>query len=277
MNIADFDVYQELLQEKSGLALTQAQGYLIESRLNPIARKWGYESINGMTQALRGVPSDDLVVDIIEAMTTNETSFFRDKSAFNDLRDIVLPYYMNKAEQKPYLRIWCAAASSGQEPYSLAMLLKEEAGSIPDWHYEIIASDISHDIIEQGKEGVYTQFEAQRGLPVTYLMKYFEQDSNKWNLSPDIKKMVKFQYFNLLDNMDTLGQFDVIFCRNVLDCFNQDTQNDVMERLGNQLHDDGFLFLGHAESDLNIVDSCKALPGSRNLYVKSSSAHVIAA
>lgn len=277
MNIADFDIYKDLLKEKSGLVLSQDKAYLVESRLNPVAKKWGYDGIAVMTQVMRGVPSADLVNDIVEAMTTNETSFYRDNTPFNIFKETVIPYYKSKIGQAPKLRIWCAAASSGQEPYSLAMLLKEEAASLPGWTFEIIATDISHEILEQAKNGVYTQFEVQRGLPITHLMKYFTQNGDKWTISDDIKKMVQFKYFNLLDSMAALGTFDIVFCRNVLIYFDQPTKKDVMERAHKQMTNNGFFFLGGAETVLGITDQFTAVPNCRGLYAKSGSEHITAA
>lgn len=274
MNITDFDIYKDLLKKSSGLVLTQDKIYLIESRLNPLAKKWGFSDITEMTNALRGVPSKELVVDIVEAMTTNETSFFRDTKPFDIFKNTVLPYLKNKPGNSKNIRIWCAASSSGQEPYSLAMLLKEEMATMPGWNFKITATDISHDILDQAKEGLYTQFEVQRGLPITLLMKYFTQDGDKWCISQDIKNMVEYKYFNLLDNMSSLGGFDIIFCRNVLIYFDKDTKREVLLNMHNLISDDGFLFLGGAETVLGITDDFKAMPNNRGLYVKDKSAHI---
>lgn len=274
MNIADFDLYKDLLKEKSGLALTQDKAYLLDSRLNPVAKKWGYADIPAMTHVLRGMPPRDLVNDIVEAMTTNETSFFRDIRPFETFKDPVLEYFKNKQGFSKNLRIWCAAASSGQEPYSLAMTLKENQASMPGWRSEIVATDISHEILSQARNGVYTQFEVQRGLPITHLMKYFTQQGDKWAISNDIKQMIKYDYFNLLDSMASLGKFDIIFCRNVLIYFDPPTKKDIMERMYNILNDDGFFFLGGAETVLNITEKFKAVPDCRGLYAKDISEHV---
>lgn len=279
MNIADFEIYRDLLRQNSGLVLTQDKSYLIDSRLNPVAKKWGYPDLGAMTQVLRAVPPKDLVTDIVEAMTTNETSFYRDAKPFEIFKSVVLPHYKNKNPANKSLRIWCAAASSGQEPYSIAMTLKEEEASMPGWSYNIKATDISHEILEQAREGVYTQFEVQRGLPVTHLVKYFQQaeDNQKWMLNDDIKSMIKFEYFNLLDNMAGLGEFDIIFCRNVLIYFDPETKKEVMERMHKQLAPDGFFFLGGAETVLGITDKFQAVPNNRGLYAKTDSEHVKAA
>lgn len=274
MNITDFDVYKNLLKEKSGLILSQDKSYLIESRLNPIAKKWGYDSLTAMANALRGLPDKNLVNDIVEAMTTNETSFYRDNTPFENFKNVVLPYFREKNPVNKRLRIWCAAASSGQEPYSLAMMLKEEAGTMPGWSFEIVGTDISTEILDQAKDGTYTQFEVQRGLPITHLMKYFTQDGDKWQISQDIKNMVQYKYFNLLDPLTSLGQFDVIFCRNVLIYFDQADKKSIMERASKQLTDDGFFFLGGAETVLGITDAFKNVPNARGLYAKAESNHV---
>lgn len=273
MRITDFDIYRDLLKEKSGLVLTQDKSYLLDSRLTPLVKKWGYDSLEAMTNVLRGVPSKELIVDIVEAMTTNETSFFRDIKPFDVFKDTVLPYFRNTQRINKRLKIWCAASSSGQEPYSLAMLLKEESAKMPGWTYEITATDISYEILEQAKEGLYTQFEVQRGLPITHLMKYFTQKGDKWQLNQDIRSMINFKYFNLLESMATLGQFDVIFCRNVLIYFDQPTKANVLDRMSKQLADDGFLFLGGAETVIGVTESFKTVPNVRGLYAKPNSTH----
>ncbi len=278
MNITDFEIYSELLKTKSGLTLTQDKSYLLVSRLNPVAKKWGYDDIPAMTHALRAVPPKDLVNDIIEAMTTNETSFFRDNTPFDVFKNTVIPHYQKKNPPNKKMRIWCAAASSGQEPYSLAMMLKEEQAKLPGWQFEIVATDISHEILDQAREGVYTQFEIQRGLPITLLMKYFsQQPDNKWAINDEIKNMVNYKYFNLLDGMTSLGKFDVVFCRNVLIYFDQPTKKDVMERIHPLMADDGFFFLGGAETVLGITEQFKNVPNCRGLYAKAASDHVAVA
>lgn len=277
MNIADFDIYQALLRENSGLVINQDKSYLLDSRLSPVAKKWGYADIVGMTSALRGMPPKDLVTDIVEAMTTNETSFFRDTNPFEIFKNVTLPYYARTNRPNKKLRIWCAAAASGQEPYSLAMTIKEEEAKMPGWKFEIVATDISHEILDKAKEGSYSQFEVQRGLPITHLMKYFTQEGDKWAVNKNLKDMVQYKYFNLLDGMAGLGKFDVIFCRNVLIYFDAETKKDVMERMGKQMEGDGFFVLGGAETVLGITDTLKGITGSRGLYAKTESLHTKAA
>jgi len=274
MHITDFDIYKDMLKQRSGLVLSQDKSYLLDSRLNPVAKKWGYGNIEGLTAVLRGVPPKDLINDIVEAMTTNETSFFRDTRPFETFKDTVLPYYAKAPARSKNLKIWCAASSSGQEPYSLAMLLSEEKAKMAGWSFNIKATDISHEILASAKEGLYSQFEVQRGLPIHYLMTYFTQQEDKWQINQDIRNMIEYKYFNLLESMSSLGQFDVIFCRNVLIYFDQPTKKDVLERMAKILPPDGLLFLGGSETVLGITESFKAVPYARGLYAMPGSVHL---
>jgi chemotaxis protein methyltransferase CheR len=275
MKLTDFDIYKDLLRKQSGLALTPDKSYLLDSRLSAVAKKWGYPSLDAMTVALRAVPDKNLVTDIVEAMTTNETSFFRDNNPFELFKGTVLPYMLEARKIRKSFRIWSAAASSGQEAYSLCMLMKEiESTTLAGWRPEIVGTDISNEILDLAREGIYSQFEVQRGLPIQMLMKYFTQTGDKWQINENLRKMVRFQYFNLLEDMKILGSFDIILCRNVLIYFDEQTKADVLKRMAAQLADDGFLFLGGAETVLGITDAFQAVPGKRGLYAKSKSVHL---
>lgn len=274
MKITDFEIYKDLVKEKSGLVLTHDKSYLLESRLKPVAKKWGYPSLEAMTMVLHGVPDPKLINDIIEAMTTNETSFFRDIHPFETFKSDVMNYMKKARGKKRKLRIWCNAASSGQEPYSLAIALKEMAAELPSWKFEILATDISDEVLSQAHEGAYSQFEIQRGMPVQLMIKYFRQHDNRWHLDPDVKKMVKFETFNLLEPMYSLGYFDIIFCRNVLIYFDTETKAHVLNNMSKLLEPDGFLFLGGAETVIGITEAFKPVPEKRGLYALESSAHV---
>ena len=271
MKIGDFDLYQNLLKEKSGLALTQDKCYLLDSRLTPVSRKHGFANLEAMTMSLRGVTKPDLIKDIIEAMTTNETSFYRDSKPFDQFRDIIIPHLIKTRSTTKKVRIWCAAASSGQEPYSLCMLIKENAAKLAGWNFEIIGTDISTDILETAKKAEYSQFEVQRGLPIQMLMKYFEQKGDRWALKPEIKSMVQYKYFNLLEPMSMLGKFDIIFCRNVLIYFDRETKAKVLQNMAALMPDDGFLFLGGAETVLGVTDALKPMENTRGIYIKPNS------
>lgn len=271
MRISDFDLYKDLLKEKSGLTLTPDKSYLLDSRLTPVARKHGFATLENMTMALRGVPKPDLLKDVIEAMTTNETSFYRDSKPFDQFRDIVLPHLLKTRGAGRRFRIWCAASSTGQEPYSLSMLLRENASKLAGWNFEIVATDIDTAVLESAKKAEYSQFEVQRGLPIQMLMKYFEQKGDRWALKNDIKSMVQYRYFNLLEPMSSLGKFDIIFCRNVLIYFDRETKAKVLQNMAQLLPEDGFLFLGGAETVLGITDAFKPMENTRGIYVKPNS------
>lgn len=270
MRISDFDLYKDLLKEKSGLTLTPDKSYLLDSRLTPIARKWNYANLEVMTMALRAMPPSDLVKDVVEAMTTNETSFYRDTKPFDQFRDIVIPHLL-KTRPTRRVRIWCAASSTGQEPYSLAMLIKENAAKLPGWNFEIVATDIDTNVLESARKAEYSQFEVQRGLPIQMLMKYFEQKGDRWALKQDIKSMVQYKQFNLLDPMGPLGKFDIIFCRNVLIYFDRETKAKVLQSMSALLPEDGFVFLGGAETVLGITESFKPMENTRGIYIKPGS------
>jgi len=267
MRISDFDLYKDLLREKSGLTLTPDKSYLLDSRLTPVARKWNYANLEVMTMALRAMPSPDLIKDVVEAMTTNETSFFRDSKPFDQFRDIIIPHLLAARKNKT-VRIWCAAASTGQEPYSLAMLIKENAAKLPGWKFEIIATDIDTAVLETAKRAEYSQFEVQRGLPIQMLMKYFEQRGDRWALKNEIKSMIQFRPFNLLNSMAAMGKFDIVFCRNVLIYFDKETKAQVLGQMAGLLPDDGFLILGGAETVLGITDALKMMENTRGIYIK---------
>lgn len=268
MKVADFEIYKSMLYEQSGLVITPDKSYLLDSRLTPIAKKWGHPSLEAMTLQLRAIPDQKLIKDIVEAMTTNETSFFRDNKPFQLFQDTILPHMLEHRKNKKTIRIWCAACSSGQEPYSLAMILKDKEAELRGWRFEIIATDLSEDILAHAKRATYSQFEVQRGLSIQYLMKYFTQVGETWQLKDEIKNMVRFSTFNLLDDMRNIGVFDIIFCRNVLIYFDEKTKATILEKMSRQLENDGFLLLGGAETVLGITDKFVPKPEKRGLYVK---------
>ena len=206
------------------------------------------------------------MADIVEAMTTNETSFFRDQRPFDTFKNTVLPYLLKTRGSRRTLRIWSAACSSGQEAYSLAMLLKEQESRIAGWRIEIIGTDISNEILDKARKGEFSQFEVQRGLPIQMLLKYFTQSGERWQINDDIKKMVRFDYFNLLNDMGALGTFDVVFCRNVLIYFDEPIKKEVLRKISGQMQNDGFLFLGGAETVLGLDSAFKSMKEYRGLY-----------
>ena len=266
MNVSDFDMITRILRERSGLVLSKDKAYLIESRLNPVARKWQFKSFDDLASALRLGNDEKLLRDVTEAMTTNESFFFRDSKPFDQFKAIVLPHLINARASKRSFRIWSAACSSGQEPYSLAMILKEAGASLPGWKIEIVATDLSTEILQKAQEGAYSQFEVQRGLPIEYLVKYFKQEGERWLIDPSIRQMVTYKTFNLLEDPVSLGSFDVVFLRNVLIYFDQPTKSKVLAGIARNMPADGFLYLGGAETVLGISDSFQLIPGQRGIY-----------
>jgi chemotaxis protein methyltransferase CheR len=270
MTPSNFEFIATLLKERSGLALTLDKTYLLESRLNPIARKNGLDDLDALINEIRGRRAEPLVRAVTEAMTTNESFFFRDGTPFEIFEKQVLPRLMEARASQKSIRIWSAACSSGQEPYSLAMLLKEQAAKLAGWRIEIVGTDISSEILEKAKVGIYSQFEVQRGLPIQYLMKYFEQNNELWQIDSSIRAMVRYREFNLLESLAPLGTFDVIFCRNVLIYFDQPTKSRVLGEISKRLADDGALFMGAAETVLGVTESFKPVPGQRGLYARAA-------
>ena len=265
MNIMDYEFLRKLLKERSGLDLSADKQYLVESRLVPLARKAGLPGISELVARLKNGEAS-LTTDVVEAMTTNETFFFRDKIPFDHLRDTILPAMLRARANRRSLRIWCAASSTGQEPYSIAMCLKEKAQALAGWRVEIVATDLSQEVLEKSKSGIYSQFEVQRGLPIQLLVKHFAQIGELWQINPDIRGMVQHRQLNLLQDFSHLGKFDVIFCRNVLIYFDPETKVGIFERLAGQLEGDGVLLLGAAESVVGISDAFRPYPDRRGLY-----------
>ena len=266
MKTEDFELLSGLLKRRSGLVISKDKLYLLESRLVPLARERGMNGLDDLVSALRRAPEEQLLADVTEAMTTNESSFFRDINPFDNFRDAVLPELFQSRAGTRSIRIWSAACSTGQEPYSLAMLLRETAAKIAGWRVEIFATDLSTEVMEKAKVGLYSQFEVQRGLPIQLLVKYFSQVNEMWQIDPSIRAMAKFQPHNLLDTHSPPGAFDVVFCRNVLIYFDQQTKGAVLQKISRAMPSDGFLFLGGAETVLGISDAFKPMEGRRGMY-----------
>lgn len=273
----DFKLFEELLKRESGLVVTPDKMYLLESRLIPIAKKWELDGLTGLAGKLRMSPDPALLKEVVEAMTTNETSFFRDNTPFDHFKKVMLPYILEKRAPTKRLRIWCAACSSGQEPYSLAMILKDHAAQLAGWNIEILATDLDENIMDQARAGIYTQFEVQRGLPINYLVQHFEQKDEKWHIKDDIKNMITIKKQNLLQNFIERGPFDIVFCRNVLIYFDVPTKADIMGRIHGVLAQDGFMVLGGAETVLGISDKFKPISEHRGLYLRDDTTNEIQA
>ena len=272
MTEIEFDFLRAYLKARSGLALGPEKRYLVESRLGPVCRRFGLASLGALVAALRTPRDAALERTVVEAMTTNETFFFRDRLPFDLFRDVLLPRMLAARGPTRRLRIWCAAASSGQEPYSLAMLLHEAAPRLAGWSVEIVATDLSTEVLEKAQGGLYSHFEVQRGLPAQLLVRHFSQVGDQWRIAPDLARMVAFRPLNLMQPFEHLGTFDIVYCRNVLIYFDMATKGDVLRRLARALAPDGALLLGAAETVIGLTDALVPDGAHRGLYRQSHAA-----
>lgn len=252
LDSADFAYISAFIREHSAIVLETGKEYLVESRLMPIVRGEKLASIAELVVQLRRRPQNSLHMRVVEAMTTNETSFFRDVAPFEGLRLQALPDLIARRTAERRLRIWCGAASSGQEPYSLAMLLLEHFPVLANWDVKIIATDISQDILQRAKAGRYSQLEVNRGLPAPMLIKYFERVGIEWSIKDSVRKLVQFEELNLIRPWKGLPSCDFVFMRNVLIYFDVPTKKDILGKIRKVMRPDGYLFLGSAETTMNI-------------------------
>lgn len=267
MQSANFKTLADILKQKSGLNLSEDKSYLLESRLMPIARAHKMSDLDQLADAVRANSSPSLVTEIIEAMTTNESSFFRDMKPFDQLRNVVIPEIMKQQGANKKIRIWSAACSTGQEPYTISMFLKEDAAKFLGWKFEIHASDLAKKVVDRAQKGVFTQFEAQRGLPIQLLIKYFNQlpDTN-WEIKDEIRKSITYFTFNLLDQYTRLGKFEIVFCRNVLIYFDDEDKKRVAEKMASVLSPHGVLILGSTETLQDSKGLFTGVPELRGAY-----------
>jgi chemotaxis protein methyltransferase CheR len=265
MTASDFGYIRRLVLEQSAIVLEEDKQYLVESRLLPLARREGFDSIASMVAWLMARKFDGLQQKVVEAMTTNETSFFRDFHPFEALRKSILPELMTRRAVSKELTFWSAACSSGQEPYSLAILLQEYFPSLADWRLRIIATELSEEMLVRAREGHYSQLEVNRGLPAALLIKYFRQRGSDWQIREDIRRRVEFQILNLAEAWPLLPPMDVILMRNVLIYFGLDTKKKILGKIRQLLKPDGFLFLGGAETTFNLDDNFERVQFDRTI------------
>jgi len=263
----EFEFLASLVRKRSGLVLSADKTYLLESRLMPVARKLELGGIAELVAALQRGTNEKLATEVTEAMTTNESFFFRDKTPFTLFTEHILPHMLKARASRRKVRIWSAAASTGQEIYSLAMLINENTATA-GWSFDLLGTDLSVEVLERAKLGMYSQFEVQRGLPIQLLMKYFKQVGESWQIDAALRQKVSFKANNLLDPFIGFGQFDIIYCRNVLIYFDQPTKKLVLDRLAELMPQDGCLLLGAAETVVGITDAFKPVPGARGLYAR---------
>lgn len=272
MSPDSFAFLARFLKERSGLAIGEEKRYLVESRLGPVARKAGLDTLDALVAQLTRAADLGLAQAVVEAMTTNETYFFRDTGPFAQFTDVMLPQLLAARSAGRRLRIWCAACSTGQEPFSLAMLLEDRAAELAGWRIEIVATDLSAEVVERARTGLFSQFEVQRGLPIKSLVKHFAQEGDRWRVSQAIRSRVAFRTLNLLRDFTSLGRFDVVFCRNVLIYFDEAVKTDVLSRISRQTASDGFLALGAAETVVGLNVPFRPHQAQRGLFLPSEPA-----
>jgi chemotaxis protein methyltransferase CheR len=266
LSSAAFETFATLLKNRSGLVIGPDKLYLLETRLAPILKREQLRDLTALAEKLRSPANEALIKQVVEAMTTNESFFFRDDKPFVHFRNQALPRLLAARGAGAPLRIWSAASSTGQEAYSIAMILTECRAAVGNRKIEIIGTDLARDTLNRAREGQYTQFEVQRGLPVQMLMRYFKKEENNWRISEAIRSMVQFREWNLLTDLRPLGRFDVVFCRNVLIYFDQPTKTRVLEAVAQQMPGDGLLYLGGAETVLGITARFAPMPAERGVY-----------
>ncbi|MBN4053206.1 protein-glutamate O-methyltransferase CheR [bacterium AH-315-L15] len=262
------EFFFQLLHRESGLVLDESKQYLIETRLEPLAVQEGFASIEALGKALKQNTNPLLRQKVVDAMTTNETSFFRDRRPFDAMKEEILPTLIKAKAENKKIRIWCAASSSGQEPYSIAMLLCEMGIELKGWHVRILATDIADTVLKKARSGTYSQHEIQRGLPTPYLLRYFDQKNSMWVIRDSVKKFIEFRQINLLSSFSSIGPVDVIFCRNILIYFDKKTKEDVLNRMADVLSPSGILFMGISETLIGMGTRLVCIGGKQGSYYK---------
>jgi chemotaxis protein methyltransferase CheR len=270
MNPADFTYLADVVRHDAAIVLEPGKEYLVESRLQPLARKTGHGSLGDLVRALRA-GDRALRERVVDAMTTNETSFFRDSHPWETLRTTVLPELIAKRAATRSLDIWCGACSSGQEPYTLGLLLKEHfASQLAGWRVRILATDISESMLERTRKASYSQLEVNRGLPAPMLVRYFARQGLEWQLNPEVRSMVELRRFNLAEGSGwgLMGPFDLVLLRNVLIYFDASTKKSILQNVRRRLRPDGTFFLGSSETTIGLVDDFERVVHGKTIYYR---------
>ena len=265
MRADEIEIIRRIVQARSGMVIDPDKTYRIETCLSPVARREGFADISEMVRDIQTKRDNALMWAVTAALANTETSFFRDRAPFQQFREEILPELAIARDGAP-IRIWSAGCSTGQEPYSLAMIVEDEASKYPGLKTELFGSDLSERCLEKAQSGLYTQFEVQRGLPIRLLVRHFEKNDETWALNPRIRQAVRWRRVNLLADLTGLGEFDVIFCRNVVSSFDRDVAARVLEQLAAALPEDGRLVLGIEETASDFTDALRPLSGRRGVY-----------
>ena len=261
-----FEHFCSLLLEHSGLELNESKRYLVDNRLAPIVARLHLHNVDELLTQLQFGHDAALVTECVEALATHESSFFRDSLPFTQLENVIIPKLLQEKALSKSLRIWSAACSSGQEAYSIAMVLEEHAEELHDWHVEILATDMVAATIEQARKGFYTDFEVGRGLKPAQLQRWFKKVEGGYEVNPALRRHINFHPHNLLDPVIERGPFDIVFCRNVLIYFNRETKIELIKRIGAVLAHDGLLILGSAETVIGLCDTFESYAGQHGLF-----------
>jgi chemotaxis protein methyltransferase CheR len=259
----DFDSIRAFVRSRSAISLEKGKEYLVESRLAPLAAQEGLASLHALVEAVSKNGNSPLGEKVVDAMTTNETSFFRDVEPFNILKREVLPALVAERAAYRRLNIWCGAASTGQEPYTVAMILMEHFPQLATWDVSFLATDLSPTVLDKAKSGRFAQLEVNRGLPATLLVKYFERKDAHWVIKDSIRRMIRFELLNLIKPWPAMQLLDIVFLRNVLIYFEVDVKKMILGRLVERMRPGAYLFLGGAETTLNLDDRFERLPFDR--------------
>ena len=259
ISAVDFGYVRDLVREKAAIVIEPGKEYLVESRLGLVAREEGFGSLDLLVAELRAKPSNGLHRKVVDAMTTNETTFFRDVHPFEALRLQIVPQLIAARQAQRQLSIWCAACSTGQEPFTIAMILREHFPALAGWNIRILATDLSRDVLARARAGRYSQLEVNRGLPARYMIKHFRKEGMEWQIGDSIREMVEFRELNLIESWPGLPLMDVVFMRNVLIYFDVDTKRTILGKVRRVLRPDGILFLGGAETTMNLDDAYQRL------------------
>jgi len=254
LNPVDFDYISKIVREQSAIVLEKGKEYLVEARLTPLVSSENLESIPELVKKMKSDASGNTITKVVEAMTTNETSFFRDIHPFEVLKNTVIPELIQKREGLKKLNIWCGASSSGQEPYTLAMLIRENFPQLKNWKIDFMASDISTEMQKRCQDGIYSQLEINRGLPAMLMVKYFQRKGAQWQIKPELRQMIDFKIINLSGRWPMMPRLDLVMMRNVLIYFDVPTKKDILKKVRQSMNPDGYVFLGAAETTLNLDD-----------------------
>jgi len=274
MTPGEISVLADLTRRRSGVVIDADKTYIIESRLAPIARRQGFITLSELISDIQQRQDETLIWATVEALASTETQFFRDRTPFQLIADQVLPALARKGRQT--VKAWCAGCSTGQEPYSLAMLAEEERGKHGPMAVEIVGTDLCERSLEKATAGIYTQFEVQRGLPSRLLIKYFDKVDDHWVLSPRIRQQVRLQRKNLITEVKGSGPFDIVLCRNVVSAFDPSTARAVLEQVAGELAPDGYLVMGAYETSAHHSPCFRAVPGLRGLYMRDPNHRAVA-